>query len=192
MAELINIRLTKDSPAVEAMDYAAHNLGMSRNEMIIKAVTMMINFDKVFYNKLKAYSEKVKVPMWVCVQNMIIKRWAQDSAKNAVWGASPEVLIEFSTTENGTISPKELHKMAYQMTFDAEAKERIEQIDKAISAGITLSDSDKAFYENYKSKYTPISNEPTDDDLFAYWESEMTDNEALEKFKGGKGNDKKK
>ncbi|MGD9676762.1 MAG: hypothetical protein AB7V16_00150 [Vulcanibacillus sp.] len=40
MADLINIRLIKDSPAVEAMDYAAHNLGMSRNEMIIKAVTI--------------------------------------------------------------------------------------------------------------------------------------------------------
>lgn len=45
---LHNIRLTKDSPSVEAMDYAAQSLGMSRNEMILKAVGMMINFDKVF------------------------------------------------------------------------------------------------------------------------------------------------
>lgn len=192
MADLINIRLTKDSPAVEAMDEAANKLGMSRNEMILKAVSMMISFDKVFYQKLTAYSEKMKVPMWVCLQNMIIKRWAQDSAKNAVWGASPEVLIEFSTTENGTISPKELHEMAYQMTFDKEAKEKIAMLEKDISAGIHLNNDDKAFYEKYKHKYSAIPNEASETDGFAYWESEMSETEALEKFKGGKSNDKNK
>jgi len=61
MPDLINIRLTKDSPAVEAMDEAASKLGMSRNEMILKAIGMMISFDKVFYKKLESYSEKMKV-----------------------------------------------------------------------------------------------------------------------------------
>jgi len=75
MPDLINIRLTKDSPAVEAMDEAASKLGMSRNEMILKAIGMMISFDKVFYKKLEAYSEKMKVPMWTTLQNMTIKRW---------------------------------------------------------------------------------------------------------------------
>ena len=40
MPELINIRLTKDSPEVSAMDAQAKALGMSRNEMILKAITM--------------------------------------------------------------------------------------------------------------------------------------------------------
>ncbi len=88
------------------MDYAANILGISRNEMIIKSIGMMISFDKVFYKKLEAYSAKVKVPMAVAMQNMIIKRWAQDAAKTAVWGVSPEVLIEFSATDAGTISPR--------------------------------------------------------------------------------------
>ncbi len=192
MADLINIRLTKDSPAVEAMDYAAHNLGMSRNGIILKAVGMLISLDKVFYKKMEAYSAKVKVPMAVAMQNMIIKRWAQDAAKAAVWGINPEVLIEFSTTDAGIISPKDLHEMAYQITFDAEAKERIATLDKEIAAGIPLrNEDDKAFYEKYKHKYSSVQREP-DEDSFAYWESEMTDAEALEKFKGGKGNDKKK
>lgn len=191
MADLINIRLTKDSPAVEDMDYAAHNLGMSRNEMILKAIGMMISFDKVFYKKLEAYSEKMKVPMWVALQNMTIKRWAQEAAKAAVWGSNPEILIEFSTTENGTIPPKELHEMAYKMAFDTEAKERIAALEKEVAAGIPLkNEEDKAFYEKYRHKYSSVQREQ-DDDSFAYWESEMTDAEALEKFKGGKGNDKK-
>lgn len=192
MPDLINIRLTKDSPAVEAMDEAASKLGMSRNEMILKAIGMMISFDKVFYKKLEAYSEKMKVPMWTALQNMTIKRWAQDAAKTAVWGNNPEVLIEFSTTEAGTISPKELYEMAYQMAFDTEAKERVAMLQNEISAGIPLrNEDDKAFYEKYKHKYSSVQREQ-DDDSFAYWESEMTDEEALGKFKGGKGNDKKK
>lgn len=191
MADLINIRLTKDSPEVEAMDEAASKLGMSRNEMILKAIGMMISFDKLFYKKLEAYSEKMKVPMWTALQNMTIKRWAQDAAKAAAWGSNPEVLIEFSTTEAGTIPPKELYEMAYQMAFDTEAKERIAMLEQEISAGIPLKNvDDKAFYEKYRHKYSSVQKEQ-DDDCFAYWDSEMTDSEALEKFKGGKGNDKK-
>ncbi len=82
--------------------------------------------------------------------------------------------------------------MAYQMTFDAEAKERIVALDREIAAGIPLrNEEDKAFYEKYKHKYSSVQREP-DEDSFAYWESEMTGEEALKKFKGGKGNDKKK
>ena len=123
---------------------------------------------------------------------MTIKRWAQDAAKAAVWGSNPEVLIEFSTTEAGTIPPKELYEMAYQMAFDTEAKERVAMLQNKISAGIPLkNEDDKAFYEKYRHKYGSVQKEQ-EDDSFAYWESEMTEIEALEKFKGGKGNDKKK
>ena len=129
--------------------------------------------------------------MWTALQNMTIKRWAQDAAKAAVWGSNPEVLIEFSTTDAGTISPKELYEMAYQMVFDTEAKDRIAALEKEVAAGIPLkSEDDKAFYEKYKYKYSSVQNEQGEDS-FAYWESEMTDAEALEKFKGSKGNDKK-
>ena len=53
MADLINIRYTKDSTEVEAIDEVAKALGMSRNEMILKAIGMMISFDNVFYKKLE-------------------------------------------------------------------------------------------------------------------------------------------
>lgn len=190
MPDLINIRLTKDSPVIETMDEAAKAFGMSRNEMILKAIGMMISFDKVFYKKLEAYSEKMKVPMWTALQNMTIKRWAKDAAKTAVWGSNPEVLIEFSTTEDGTIAPKELYEMAYQIAFDDEAKERIAALDREASTGLALRNEDNAFYEKYRYKYGSIPREQ-DENSFAYWESEMKDTEALEKFKGGKSNDKK-
>ena len=172
------------------MDEVAKALGMSKNEMILKAISMMISFDKVFYRKLEAYSEKMKVPMWTALQNMTIKRWAQDAAKTALWGSNPEVLIEFSTTEDGTIAPKELYEMAYQMSFDAEAKERIAAHDRESTAGLLLRNEDKTFYEKYRFKYSYVPREQ-DEKSFALWESEMIDTEALVSIKGGKGNDKK-
>ncbi len=75
MPDLINIRLTKDCPEVYLMDETAKALGISRNEMIIRVITLMVNFDKTFYKKFEKYSETVKVPMHFAIQNMIIKRW---------------------------------------------------------------------------------------------------------------------
>ena len=46
MADLINIRPTRDNATSEKMDAAAKALGMSRNEMILKAIDI-INGDIV-------------------------------------------------------------------------------------------------------------------------------------------------
>ena len=35
----------------------AKALGISRNEMIVRAITMMLNFETTFYKKLEKYSE---------------------------------------------------------------------------------------------------------------------------------------
>lgn len=76
---------------------------------------------------------------------------AQDVAKASVWGSNPEVLIEFSTNEAGTIPPKELYEMAYQMAFDSDAKERVALLQNEISACIPLkNEDDKAFYKKYR------------------------------------------
>ena len=84
MSDLINIRLTKECPSVQVMNNQAKALGMSSNEMMIKAITMFIGFDPTFYKKLEAYSQKVKVPMHIAIQNTIIKRWARDNAKKSL------------------------------------------------------------------------------------------------------------
>lgn len=85
MADIINIRLTRDCPKVSVMDKAAKDLGISRNEMIVRAIIIMVNLDTKFYMKLEKYSENVRVPMHLAIQNTIIKRWAQDNAKKVVW-----------------------------------------------------------------------------------------------------------
>ena len=43
MADIINIRLTKDCPEVSLMDETANSLGVSRNEMIVRVITLLVN-----------------------------------------------------------------------------------------------------------------------------------------------------
>ena len=153
MADIINIRLTKDCPEVSVMDEAAKALGISRNEMIVRAITLMVNFDTTFYNKLEKYSENVRVPMHLAIQNTIIKRWAQDNAKKAVWGTNKDLLLEFAYNEDGVITTKELYEMTYKLTFEEEAKERFRQLQEDINHGIELRGEDKSFYDEFKPKY---------------------------------------
>lgn len=175
MSDLINIRLTKDCPSAQAMDTQAKALGMSRNEMMIKAITMFIGFDPTFYKRLEAYSQEVKVPMHIAIQNAIIKRWAQDNAKKAVWETNKDLLLEFSLCSNGIIEPKELYEMIYQMTFAEEAKERITEFEQEVNQGLEMRGSDKVFYETYKSKYgyTPDLEQTRQDESMAYWGEEF-------------------
>jgi protein tyrosine phosphatase len=180
MADLINIRLTKDSPEVKDMDEFAKAMGISRNEMILKAIKLMIGLDKVFYRKMESYSKKVKVLMHTAMQNMIIKRWAEDSAKEAVWNKK-QILLEFSTTGDEIISPKELYEMIYQMTFDNEAKDKIKLLKEELETKGTLKDEDMEFYKKYKHKYSTIKRDSTkDEDEFTWW-GDISDEELSKK-----------
>lgn len=174
MPELINIRLTKDSPEVSAMDAQAKALGMSRNEMILKAITMLLDFDPTFYKKLEAYSSNANVSMGIALQNMTIKRWAQDNAKKSVWGMNTDILVEFSQSNEGVIQPKELYEMVYQMAFDDEARARFEQLQAEVNQGIELRGEDKDFYEAFKPKYgykPQLERESLQEGL-TFWESD--------------------
>jgi hypothetical protein len=73
MADLINIRPTRDSATSEEMAVAAKALGMSQKEMILKAVDIICGFDVSFYHKLEQYSQRCKVPMSIAIQNIMVK-----------------------------------------------------------------------------------------------------------------------
>lgn len=182
MADAINIRLTKECPLTEVMDEAAKKLGMSRNELIVNGINLMVNFDTHFYKRLEAYSKRLNVPMWLAMQNLIIKRWAQDAAKSDVYGGLTEPLIEFMYGENGTITGKELYEIAYKEEFEKQAKERIENLEKEISMGLTLQGEDKEFYDTYSPKYgtkAPMPTKERNKHFIAYWEGEMSEEEGL-------------
>ena len=181
MADAINIRLTKDCPPTEVMDEAAKKLGMSRNELIVNGINLMVNFDTHFYKRLEAYSKRLNVPMWLAIQNLIIKRWAQDAQIRCVWRLT-EPLMNLCMAKDGTITGKELYEIAYKEEFEKQAKERIENLEKEISMGLTLQGEDKEFYDTYSPKYgtkAPMPTKERNKHFIAYWEGEMSEEEGL-------------
>jgi len=45
------------------MDEAAKKLGMSRNELIVNGINLMVNFDTHFYKRLESYIKRLNVPI---------------------------------------------------------------------------------------------------------------------------------
>ena len=84
----------------EALATKAKNLGMTRNELIVKAVDMFYNYDDEFLKYIKHYSDGLNIPEYLIIQNMIIKQIAKSQAKKKVWGAENRRLEEFIMVED--------------------------------------------------------------------------------------------
>ncbi len=132
----------------------------------------MVNFDKTFYKKLD--SETVKVPMYLAIQNTMIKRWVKDNAKKAVWRTNKKLLLEFAYNEEGVVSTKELYEMIYQITLEEETKERFRMLQDNINHGLDLKGEDKTFYDEFKPKYgyKPGLEQESIEEGSAFWEDE--------------------
>ena len=91
---------------IEDVERRAKELGMEKTEFIMKSIDMMMNFDDTFLNKIFEYSEGLKVPEYMIIQNMIIKNMALDSAKveTNTWTGKDKLMSEFqSINEKGIL-----------------------------------------------------------------------------------------
>lgn len=73
----------------------AEELKLDKNDFIIKAVDMLMNFDNEFIKYIEKYSKGLKIPEYLVIQNMIIKQMADKEAKKEVYGELQELLEEF-------------------------------------------------------------------------------------------------
>lgn len=187
MAETFTIRISKDTPSFNEMDEAAARLGMSRNQMIIEGIKMMCSWDKQFYSKMRTFGNTFKLPIPLIMQNMLIKRLAEDYANEEVWGFNGRMMMEFTFNERGPITGGELFQLLANEAMENERKEKFKVLHNDVTYGVPLSEDDMAFYEQNKAKYMPAPPlKPTKDikgiKSIAYWEGEMTDEEAIKKL----------
>ena len=175
MADLINIRPTRDSATSEEMDAAAKALGMSRNEMILKAVDIIRGFDVSFYRKLEQYSQRCKVPMSIAIQNTMVKLWAQDAAKSKAWDGYSRILDEFMQVGDETIGTKELYERVYKQTYDEATKERFEELQEKLKRGYDMTEKEEVFYNDFKHiyGYVPKQKEEALEEGMSFWEGEV-------------------
>jgi len=99
--ELIQARKTNDTYTLADLDHKAAELGMNRSELINKAVDILMGFDAVFFKKIQGYSEGLHIPEWLVLENMIIKRMADEAAEIEVYGGGTRLLDEFMLVGDG-------------------------------------------------------------------------------------------
>ena len=157
------------------MDAASKTLGISRNEMILKAVDIIRGFDVSFYRKLKQYSKRCKVPMSIAIQNTMVKLWAQDAARSKARDGYYRALDEFMQVGDETIGAKYLYERVYKQTYDEASKERFEDLQEKLKRGRTLTEKEEEFYNDFKHiyGYVPKQKEEALEEGMSFWKGEV-------------------
>lgn len=147
----LSIRLPGDMQ-VDEVDAVAQRRGMSRAAFVVNAIELLMGFDDVFLKKMEAYAKGLNIPLFLVMQNRLIKLTAQEAAEAEVRGPSRRLLDEFMYTNEGTITGEELFRMLKahyvkekRRAYDEEMGERV-HVKRA--SGIELSDEEKAWVES--------------------------------------------
>ena len=117
----------KSAYSLEDLDRKAEDLGMSRSKFVLRAVEMLLNFDKSFLDILDQY-KSLGFPEYLVIQNLIIKAEAEREATNEVYGKIPRVYTEFVMTDDGYLTGAKLfNKMKQESIRESKCKEVIHE-----------------------------------------------------------------
>jgi hypothetical protein len=108
---------------IEDLDKKAEAMGMSRNEFIINAIDMMINFNTNFLQYVKKTAEGHKVPEYLVLQNIVHRKLIKERAEDAVFGPRGRLRDEFIHVSDSkgdrVLEGEELEKY----TFERDVRE---------------------------------------------------------------------
>ncbi|MFN2363162.1 MAG: hypothetical protein ABR596_02600 [Halarsenatibacteraceae bacterium] len=134
MSRKIGFRI-KDSDdfTVEKLDEKAESLGLNRSELISTALDMIIKFDNEFIKKMQKRAEGLNMPLGYVIQNMIIKRLAEEAAETEVDQElgreySQRALMEFQSKRVGN-SYKPITGEELFNDLKARKKKRLIQVE---------------------------------------------------------------
>lgn len=93
----------------EDLEKKAESLGMTKGEFLLEAVNMMMSFDEEVIRHLESMTEGLHLPLWLVMQNMIIRRMAEKDAEYEV--GRTNILTEFAFKDNKVLTGKELFQV---------------------------------------------------------------------------------
>lgn len=78
----INVRIPDSTGyGISDIEVKAKKLGITKSELIMKAITLMMNLDDELCSKIQIYSKSANIPEWVVIQNLLIETMASRAAK---------------------------------------------------------------------------------------------------------------
>lgn len=92
--QTLSMKLTGDI-TLESIDKRATELNLKRSEFVNLAIEMLLKFDLGFWQKVKKFSERLHIPEWAVIQNMLIDRFARDEAYLMVYGEDKSRMDDF-------------------------------------------------------------------------------------------------
>jgi hypothetical protein len=146
--ETLSLKLTNNITLAD-IDKRAGEIGMSRSQFVNMALEMILSFDNELWQRISNYSEGLHIPEWLVIQNMLIKRFAEEAAHIEVWGPSTKMLDEFVNFDGKTATGEELFNMLKQRAKKEEEREKIEVLLKEEIWG--LDEEDKQFLFKHRA-----------------------------------------
>ena len=111
MAEPLSFRLPAHLK-LKDIDRTAKERGMSRAALVINATEFVLGLDTDFLRVMEKYSKALRVPVSLVMQNMVIKRLAEDAARAELYGHHENVFDEFAYhTVDGESKPMGYHDL---------------------------------------------------------------------------------
>jgi len=103
--EILHVSLPEEI-TLAGLDEKAKELGLgNRSQFILEAARLLIGFDVVFWLRMVKFSKSLHIPVWMVIQNFIIKRLARDAAEIVVHDPKTMFMDEFTflKKENGDV-----------------------------------------------------------------------------------------
>lgn len=152
----INVRIPDGTGfGLADIEAKAKSLGLNRSEFVMKAVSMMMNFDEEFLKEIQGFSEGLHIPEWLVIQNMIINRLADEDAEYEVYGGGRRrLLLEFMQVGEGierrTLTGKPLHAELKAEYVIKHEKDLVKQALEEEAAGAPLDEKEKELLIKYR------------------------------------------
>lgn len=98
--EMIQARIPEGNEwGASELEAKAEELGLNKSELIIKAVDFFINLDTDTYEKMVAAANGLHIPLWLYMQNKIIKDMAQTRVEFEKGISDSKLVNEFMMME---------------------------------------------------------------------------------------------
>lgn len=130
----IGVRVTLKE--AEKIETAAKKQEQSTSDFIRSSADLLASFDHAFLRFINDLAERLEVPRYLVIQNMLLTKLAEQDAYDAVYPGN-RIIEDFMYTSEGVITGKELYDQFYdnhKRKLEQQIAEQEQMIEAANSA----------------------------------------------------------